>query len=237
MTGKPTTVSRAPGGDDLLLGFGGDDTIQGKGGADSIDGGDGNDLLYADYFDGNPGATSTVDTVVGGAGDDTLVGDVDKDILSGGADNDLLRGLGGRDAMNGGAGNDTLEGGAGADLLIGGQGQDTFLYQQSRLEGGDKIKDFTPADDQFLVSAAAFGAGFVGNAGLFAGMDLAATGQFVANLTGKATTAGLAQFIYDTDDGKLYFDVDGKGGVYKAELLATLTGAPTLTAADITVIA
>lgn len=61
-------------------------------------------------------------------------------------------------------------------------------------------------------------------------------GQFVAKQVGRATPPRLAQFTDDTDDGKLPFDVDGKGGL-KAELLGTLTGAPTLTAADITVIA
>jgi hypothetical protein len=39
-------------------------------------------------------------------------------------------------------------------------------------------------------------------------------------------------FIYDTDDGKLYFDQDGSGGE-SAVQLATLVGYPTLAVDDL----
>ncbi len=49
-----------------------------------------------------------------------------------------------------------------------------------------------------------------------------------------AATAAAA-FLYDTDDGKLFYDADGNGGG-AAELLATLIGNPALAATDIVII-
>ena len=41
-----------------------------------------------------------------------------------------------------------------------------------------------------------------------------------------------ASFLYDTDDGRLFWDSDGAGGL-AATLIATLQGAPTLSQSDI----
>ncbi|HEY8263416.1 MAG TPA: hypothetical protein VIG26_03565 [Methyloceanibacter sp.] len=41
-----------------------------------------------------------------------------------------------------------------------------------------------------------------------------------------------ASFLYDTDDGKLYFDADGNGAGAQV-LFITLDGAPPFAAADI----
>jgi hypothetical protein len=43
----------------------------------------------------------------------------------------------------------------------------------------------------------------------------------------KATST-LAQFLYDTDDGKLYFDADGIGTNYDFELVTTLANKASL---------
>jgi len=41
-------------------------------------------------------------------------------------------------------------------------------------------------------------------------------------------TSTLAQFLYDTDDGKLYFDADGIGTNYDLELVTTLANKASL---------
>lgn len=224
---------------DLILGFGGNDTLTGNGGADTIDGGNGNDLISA-YWEfslpvvygiGGPGGDGAVDSLVGGAGNDTLVGDGDADRISGGTGNDLLMGFYGADVLNGGTGNDTLVGGAGVDVLTGGAGRDWFFFDTFSTFGSDKIKDFTPGQDKIVIQVSSFDGSYT------AGMDLGATGHFAANLTGRANSpAGVSQFVYDTDNGKLFWDEDGAGGA-KGVLLATLSGLPALTAADVLVIA
>ncbi|MGQ3213041.1 MAG: hypothetical protein ACT6U0_14580 [Shinella sp.] len=40
------------------------------------------------------------------------------------------------------------------------------------------------------------------------------------------------RILYNSDTGSLFFDGDGSGSTYKAVKFATLSGTPTLTAAD-----
>jgi Ca2+-binding RTX toxin-like protein len=51
-------------------------------------------------------------------------------------------------------------------------------------------------------------------------------------VSGSTPSAVGASFLYDTDDGRLFWDSDGAGGA-AAILIATLSGAPTLTQSDI----
>lgn len=163
-------------------------------------------------------------------GDDRLTGTTGADTIDGLAGNDWISGLSGNDTLFGSAGNDTLIGGTGADRLTGGEGADTFSFA-SAAEGGDQITDFLHGVDHVEVSAKGFGGRLV------AGMDLAATGHFTANTFGRATALpGVGQFVYETDVGKLWWDVDGFGRAPN-QLVATLTGNPALTALDIVVIA
>lgn len=55
---------------------------------------------------------------------------------------------------------------------------------------------------------------------------------FDANKNGAFTTAG-QRFAYDTANGKLVYDAHGNMPGSSQELIATLTGDPTLTASDI----
>lgn len=73
---------------------------------------------------------TSIDRLVGGAGNDTLLGAGLDETLFGGDGADTIEGLQGNDRLEGGRGNDTLKGGKGADYLDGGLGDDT-------LYGGD----------------------------------------------------------------------------------------------------
>ena len=42
----------------------------------------------------------------------------------------------------------------------------------------------------------------------------------------------MAQFLYDTDDGKLYFDRDGVGVEYDLDLVMTLTNKAAISASN-----
>ncbi|MEY4808516.1 MAG: hypothetical protein RLZZ206_2905, partial [Cyanobacteriota bacterium] len=159
-------------------------------------------------------------SLYGGAGYDNLYGEAGNDLLDlgdgdsygnagyadGGAGNDSLLGGDGSDNLQGGDGNDLINGGMNSDWLTGGDGSDIFRYQNPN-EGGDVITDFNGDFDRIQVSAAGFGGGLV------TGMDLLASGRYIENETGLATsTAGIGQFIYLADSNKLYWDGDGEGG-------------------------
>ena len=94
----------------------------------------------------------------------------------------------------------------------------------SAAEGADEIADFASGTDTIQVSAGGFGGG------LTAGGSV----TLVSGSTPTASGTG-GQFLYDTDDGTLYWDADGTGGG-AAVLVATLSSAPTLTASDFSVI-
>jgi 2',3'-cyclic-nucleotide 2'-phosphodiesterase (5'-nucleotidase family)/DNA-binding beta-propeller fold protein YncE len=201
-------------GRDLLSGGAGDDTLSGGAAADTLEGGAGDDLL-----DGGDAG----DVLRGGEGEDTLNGGDGLDRLEGGAGDDLLRGGNGRDTLEGGAGEDTLIGGAGADSLSGGEGADLFRFLEAG-EGRARVADFAAGEDLVQLSAAGFGGG------LAEGLDLGATGRFVAG--GRATEA-FGQFLYR--DGRLFWDADGTGDGARV-VVAVFEGAPALTASDLVVI-
>jgi hypothetical protein len=136
-------VSAGDGGDkltggssnDKLYGGNGDDLIDGGFGADVIDGNDGRDRVsYAARTtgvhvnlgtwwggDGQSGEwdfVSSVEDVVGGAGDDRIIGTGVANTFVGGAGNDTLTGVEGNDVLDGGTGNDTFDAGTGDDTLL-----------------------------------------------------------------------------------------------------------------------
>ncbi len=149
----------------------------------------------------------------GNGGINALLGDGGNDILAGGAGDDLLRGE---------SGFDTLDGGAGKDVLVGGPGADTFVYAATS-DGDDRIVDFTSGEDRIRVDAAGFGGD------LFAGQRV----ELVVS-TGAATFNEDGAFLYNPVSGQLFYDVSG-AGFSAPVLLATLEGAPAITARDILV--
>jgi Ca2+-binding RTX toxin-like protein len=104
------------------------------------------------------------------------------------------------------------------DTLTGGAGADDFVFNQPGAEG-DTLADFQPGVDQILLSATGF--------------DLTpgaiSADQFV--LGSVALDSG-DRFLYNVGTGILLFDPDGTG-VASPSVLAALTGAPSLTTADL----
>ena len=197
-----------------LIGSGAADTLVGGAGGGTLDGGGGNDLLR-----GGNGP----DTLRGGTGDDRLEGGAGNDALEGGLGADSLFGGLGADRLDGGAGDDWLEGGAGADVLTGGTGRDSFAVAAGAVGGADIISDFTDGTDRLVLT----GASAIGAA---PGSALAAAAFVVA---ARAQTAD-QHVIYDAATGALFYDADGAGGAAQVQI-ATLTGRPWLTAADIVI--
>jgi Ca2+-binding RTX toxin-like protein len=120
------------------------------------------------------------------------------------------------DTLKGTSGNNFLFGGLGADTMTGDTGSDVFLFKSLAESNGDHVTDFETGSDHLAV-------GFT-------------TG--VTNFDGSGTPVaadGNAWFLYDTDDGKLYFDADGNGAGAKV-LFITLDNAPTLLVTDIVLI-
>jgi Ca2+-binding RTX toxin-like protein len=214
---------------DTLSGLSGDDIVYARAGNDTLDGGAGDDLLYGgDGDDIIPGGTQN-DLLDGGAGSDNLQGQDGNDTLYGQDGNDTLDGGLGNDILHGGAGNDLINGGVNSDRLTGGSGSDNFSYQNPN-EGADVITDFNGNSELIQLSAAGFGGGLV------AGMDLLASGRYVENSTGLATSiAGTGQFIYLTSSNQLYWDGDGEGGL-SASLLTTFSNPVNWSASSLQVV-
>lgn len=202
-------------------------TLAGRGRID----GAGNDLdnrmlgnAQGNWLGGYGGA----DAIFGQDGDDMLVGDTGNDRLFGGAGGDRLLGGMQPDHLDGGDGNDTLVGGAEHDRLLGGAGADIFFWEDA-TEGRDRLLDLESGHDRLAFSATGFGGG------LTPGLDLAASGQFVANGTGLSEAAS-GQFVHDTVRHHLWWDADGTGAGAR-QLIAILPGPIALHASDLIVVA
>lgn len=180
-----------------------------------VDAGDGLDVIKTG--DGE-------DTIDGGSGDDVLNGGNGRDTLLGSGGNDILNGDAGADRLIGGNGADILNGGAGRDTLSGGFNADIFLYNAA-TEGRDRITDFVIGADQLAFSASGFGGGLVASTPLTAG-------QLVVKAGSTATSAaGDGQFIFNTTNSTLFWDVDGTGGVGSVAI-AQLNGVLLLQTSD-----
>jgi lysophospholipase L1-like esterase len=142
--------------------------------------------------------------------------------VTGSALNDRLSGDGRANVLRGWGGNDYIDGRGGADTLTGGTGRDTFVYDFASF-GGDTITDFVSGVDQFQISRDGFGGGLVAGG----------TVPFVSGVAPVATS-GAGTFLYNTVTGQLSWDADGNGTVTPT-LIATLVGAPALSASDFVV--
>ena len=231
------------GGDDVLFGMGANDILYGGNKNDRLDGGAGADVMYGGKDNDTYVVDSLGDRVIESRGEGTdtvetglnytLTSNVENLLLTGskavnGTGNKLaneITGNSGKNVLSGAAGDDVLDGLGGADRLIGGKGADHFVFSTAPSGANlDVIADFNSAEgDAISLDRSVFdaldGLRSVGNNGF-----LAAAGANEA-----ATKA--QHLVYDTDSGSLYYDADGSGGD-AAVKIATLGGAPTLTAQD-----
>jgi Ca2+-binding RTX toxin-like protein len=233
-----TDVVAAGAGGDKLDGHFGDDTLRGGSGNDELRDGDGNgsdvfaggggiDTLKVEFVsdlsvkldlaDGARDAgmaqgltVSSIEVVHGSDRDDDIRGGSVGERPHGGAGGDLLDGRGG---------NDTLEGGGGADQLSGGAGSDLFRLAGDAVGSGDLITDFTRGTDEIAIGREGFGLTPGAALNLVTGTEPVATGS-------------AAQFVFETDTGRLWFDGDGAGNEFDAVLVATLTNVATLDGGD-----
>jgi Ca2+-binding RTX toxin-like protein len=151
----------------------------------------------------------------GGSGNDTL-------FASGFNADNPANGI----VVNGGSGDDRLSG-SGDVTLIGGKGDDKFALDEAEE---CTIADFTVKDDFFVITASNFTfRDPVSNK--YAPLAFDQANLLVVGADPKATST-LAQFLYDTDDGKLYFDRDGVGVEYDLDLVTTLTNKAAITTSN-----
>lgn len=148
------------------------------------------------------------------------------DVLRGGKSDDTIGGGAGRDQLVGNAGADAITGGAAADTITGGTGADIFTWNLAS-EGNDSVTDFATGVDRLQIDASGF------KGGLVAGIDLLATGRFQVD-TGPVGTRG--QFLWDSINGVLQWDVDGTGAKL-AVVIASFGAGTALAAGDIIVVA
>ncbi|HYE88951.1 MAG TPA: calcium-binding protein, partial [Vicinamibacterales bacterium] len=247
------------GGDDYLDGGEGEDSLYGGEGNDTLVGGPsaGN---QGNFLVGGPGA----DSMVGGSGHDAFMVDNVGDVLvdSGGHDaifssvsliapewveqialldsasinatgnnlNNSIYGNDGANVLDGLGGNDWIDGDSGNDTLTGGAAVDWFAFTVAPgTSNADDITDFAPGIDKIFLAGVTH-------------ENLGPNGSFTADdarfVSGAGLTAGVDEsdrVVYNTTTGQLFYDADGSGSG-ASQLIATVNGAPWLTASDIGVV-
>ena len=173
-------------GTDTLIGGGGDDTLDGGAGADSLVGGAGTDTVtYAssgtapvtvDLTNSGNGAgdaqgdviDSTVEIIIGGAGNDTFIGRITAETIQGGAGDDTIKGSLGADSIDGQGGTaDVMDYSSSAavtiNLTTAGSTQVGDQAQGDVLTNIEKIIGSATGDDKMTAGATAMN--FDGNGG------------------------------------------------------------------------
>jgi Ca2+-binding RTX toxin-like protein len=170
--------------------------------------------------------------ITGSKGNDTIYGNGKSGMINGGAGDDILSAWGYNSenpangiVVNGGTGDDKLSGN-GDVTLVGGKGADQFILSRY---SDSTIADFS-GKDYFLVDLHNFEY-YDYIQGKYVVPTFDVKHPLVVGTDPKPATA-LAQFFYDTDDGKLYFDADGIGENYDLELVVTLANKASLNASD-----
>lgn len=161
---------------------------------------------------------------VGSKGDDTLVVYGTSGTVNGGAGNDQITVFGyGSDTnpdlcytVEGGAGNDRIMS-SGKNVIAGGAGSDLFVVTYS--SGAGTILDFTSKDSILL------------NFWDYETTTLDRANVLVSGADPVATSA-MGQFLYDTDDGRLFIDPDGTAGTMELLHVFTFANKAALTAAN-----
>lgn len=174
--------------------------------------------------------------ITGSKGSDWISCDGNGGVINGGAGNDTLwaygydRKPGSGFIVNGGTGNDKLSG-YGNVTLVGGAGDDQFTLSRN---SGSTIADFS-GKDYFLIKMSDFRY-FDYNLNKYVAPVFDKANPVVSGADPKPAST-FAQFFYDTDDGKLYYDADGVGLNYDLQLVTTLANKAVLNASHFVFVA
>ena len=211
-------------GDDILVGGKGADTMEGGAGADEFKGGKGMDTV--DYSSSTSAVLAYLNANTSGAdaaGDnyvnaENVIGSAFADFLQNNDGGDAFGGSGVDTIYGGGTNGGTDEGGrirgdAGIDSLQMMYGNTTAWLQNG--QGYDVVNEFIENQDNFFIDLSDFGLGATFDA------------NELVNSDSITAVGGNAQFIYDGDDSRLYFDSNGTGGGGLV-LIADLTGSTVL---------
>ncbi|WP_442581715.1 beta strand repeat-containing protein [Mesorhizobium sp. ASY16-5R] len=134
--------------------------------------------------------------------------------------NELVQLVRGNDGAN------TLDGGGGADVLYGMGGADNFRFSTAlAADNIVRIADFAAGTDKIELDDA-----------IFTTLGLGALSASAFKDTALAPRDADDHIIYNSVSGALLYDADGFGTTFAAIRFATLTGSPTLTAADFVVV-
>lgn len=229
-------------GNDLLFGGLGNDRLEGGAGDDVYSVTDYSDVLIENAGEGrdtiitdiNYSLTSNIEVLgmaetgvtvgIGNDLDNLIVGNGQNNTLGGGGGKDELFGRNGNDFLNGDSGADSLYGENGSDSLFGGTGADKFIFN-SVANGTDidTILDFEVGVDKIHLSSSTF-------ASLSAGALAGSAFQI-----GSAATTASHRIIYNSTNGRLFYDADGSGGGGTVQF-ATLSGNPGLSASDFLIV-
>jgi Ca2+-binding RTX toxin-like protein len=208
-------------GANTLTGNNGNNSINGGGGADKLIGGAGNDTYITDGGDTITESSNQGTDTVRSSVTFTLGANLEDLVLTGssainGSGNSAVNKLTGNSGIN------SLNGGGGSDTLAGGGGSDTFVFDTNLgASNVDRITDYNVAADTMRIDNAVF-------AGLATGA--LSSSAFVKNTSGNAADMS-DRIIYESDTGKLFFDMDGTGSAAKVQF-ATLDKNLDLTHAD-----
>jgi len=196
----------------------GDDWLQGNAGANRLDGGAGRDTV--DYSD----RSGPVDLKLAGAAAGAVsVGGLAEDTLF-----NIENAVGGSasDRLIGDDFGNWLTGSGGGDVLRGKGGTDRFVFAiKLGAANVDIVKDFRHNSDVLALDDKVFTR--IGSA--------VSSGEFYARDGAHKGHDKDDRLVYDTGNGSLYYDADGKGGK-GAVLFATLNHAPTLDHGDFLVV-
>ena len=189
-----------------------------------------NDTMFASDAGSDLGGYGGNDTLIGGAGNDGLSGDEGFGHPAVDSGDDSLFGSGGNDQIGAGEGNDRLDGGTGNDWLRGAEGLDSFIFTATPgAANADEMVDFASASDKIVLDGNAHAN--IGSSGNFSAGDP----RFFAGAGANSGQDASDRVVYNTTTGQLWYDSDGNG-TGTAQLIATLQGAPALSATDISVV-
>ena len=181
----------------------------------------------------------------------TVFGSINDDVIKGDDQNNRLEGFGGVDVVEGRGGNDLLSTFE-EDTLVGGIGSDTFeLKGLSKIQGSNQptvgfvsastIADFEPGVDRIQLSRdrESFGSGIASEITVYIGFTELSAGSLDADqfaVLGSGSTPTGPGFLYDNATGDLFYRDGNLSDAGARRRIATLQGAPDISASDIFVV-